>query len=190
MRERRFKTAWRVKAFCLVGLWLLKIYIEEKVLVTAFLQFFWPFEQSFTVGLKSLSNAKDRIHKAPKAPKAFWLLGRILTWILCAAEWTKSCGVCGSSGHLCPLEEMCSAWQVMTLLRDTAGLFLCGRWGVLIFEPIIIQKWWQNIQCHSDSPRRVMRELPFFFLEWWAKCWMSTPRFFNCFSSPLFLLIW
>lgn len=78
-------------------------------------------------------------------------------------------------------------WRVTTPLDETTGLFLQGQWGVLIFEPIIIQKRWQNIPApQNDSVKRVLQKLPIFsWTDGRGGGWLHwDPAFFLCCSSP------
>lgn len=169
---------------------------------------FWPLEQSFSVGLKSLTSARDGIHKGAKPirhpdphgflekswPEYFALLSE-LTALKCVGvqairALSRKCGMLG---------------RVMTPLDETTGLFLQGHWGVLIFEPIIIQKQWQNIQLHRmtawsrscrtcQSFRGPMERgggwlhwAPAFFFCCSPACWRNNYFSFFFFFPPLFL---
>lgn len=149
--ERRLKITLRIKVLSDMAQSSLNLLLKWKSVSHRVFANFWALEQSFSVGLKSLTSAKDGIHKGAKPirhpgpygflekswPEYFALLSE-LTALKCVGvqairALSRKCGM---------------LWRVMTPLDETTGLFLQGDWGVLIFEPIIIQKQWQNIQLH------------------------------------------
>lgn len=149
--ERRFKITLGIKALSDMTQSSPSLLLKWRSISHILFANFWPLEQSFSVGLKSLTSARDGIHKGAKPirhpdphgflekswPEYFALLSE-LTALKCVGvqairALSRKCGMLG---------------RVMTPLDETTGLFLQGHWGVLIFEPIIIQKRWQNIQLH------------------------------------------
>lgn len=170
----------------------LNLLLKWKSIVCIFFANFWPLEQSFSVGLKSLTGARDGIHKGAKPirhPGPYGLLGKILTWILCPVEWINCSEVCGSSGHSCPLEEMWNApagndptgWDHRALSAGT--LRRVNFWANYHSEAMAKHPATQN-----DSLQQVLQELPIFSWangkRWWMMA-LSSWFFFPLFSFLL-----